>query len=43
MYIYLIVKIKRVFRAYFLVIDFSTIGCRLGDLVDAGAPVKSNV
>ena len=43
MNIYLIIKIKLIFRAYFLVIDFSTIGCRLEDLVDAGAPVKSNV
>ena len=43
MNIYLIVKIKLIFRDYFLVIDFSTIGCRLGDLVDAGAPAKLSV
>ena len=43
MHIYLIVKIKLIFRGYFLVIDFSTIGCRLEDLTDAGAPVKLNV
>ena len=43
MNIYLIVKIKLIFRAYFLVIDFSIFGYRLEDLTDAGAPVKSNV
>ena len=43
MYIYLRLRIKVIFHRIFLVIDFSTIGCRLEDLVDAGAPVKSNV
>ena len=43
MYIYLRVKIRAIYHTYFLVIYFSTIYCRLGDLEDAGAPVKQNV
>ena len=43
MYIYSMMKIELVYYNEFLVIDFSTIGCRLSDLTETGAPVKLNV
>ena len=43
MYIYSIMKIELIYYREFLVVDFSMIGCRLGDLTETGAPAKLNV
>ena len=37
------IKIELIYYREFLIVYFSTIDCRLGDLTETGAPVKLNV
>ena len=43
MHIYSIMGTELVYHREFLVVDFSTIDCRLGNLIETGAPAKRNV